>query len=209
MPDVKAPSAHRPTLRDERAAVTRRRIAEAARRLFRRDGYAATTLRAVAAEAGVAVQTVYAVYGSKAGILGALREGVVAQPEAGASFEAAMAEPSAARRLALFARSIRLRWELAGDIVAINEDAAMADAAIRAGVDEAVAARRRGIARFTRAMEDDLQPGIDVERSIALIHALTLYDLYAELVGVHGWTPDAYESWLAAALVREVLGTGA
>ena len=85
----------------------------------------------------------------------------------------------------------------------------MADAAIRAGVDEAVAARRRGIARFTRAMEDDLQPGIDVERSIALIHALTLYDLYAELVDVHGWTPDAYESWLGAALVREVLGTGA
>jgi AcrR family transcriptional regulator len=209
MPDVKASSAHRPTLRDERAAVTRRRIAEAAHRLFRRDGYAATTLRAVAAEAGVAVQTVYAVFGSKAGILGALREGVVAQPEAGASFEAAMAEPSAAGRLALFARSIRLRWELAGDIVAINEDAAMADADIRAGVDEAVATRRRGIVRFTRAIEDDLHAGIDVERSIALIDALTLYDLYAELVDVHGWTPDAYESWLGAALVREVLGTSA
>ncbi|MEW6223008.1 MAG: TetR family transcriptional regulator [Chloroflexota bacterium] len=209
MRDVKAPSARRPTLRDERAAVTRRRIADAARRLFRRDGYAATTLRAVAAEAGVAVQTVYAVYGSKAGILGALREGVVSQPEAGASFEAAMAEPSAERRLALFARSIRLRWELTGDIVAINEDAAMADAAIRAGVAEAVAARWRGIARFTRAIEDDLRPGIDVERSVALVHALTLYDLYAELVDIHGWTPDAYESWLAAALVREVLGTTA
>ena len=40
--------------------ITRRRIADAARRLFTRDGYAATTLVGIAREAGVAVQTVYA-----------------------------------------------------------------------------------------------------------------------------------------------------
>ncbi len=54
------------------AEVTRRRIVAAARVLFARDGYGATTLRGIATEAGVAVQTVYAVYGSKAGTLAAL-----------------------------------------------------------------------------------------------------------------------------------------
>ncbi len=67
MPDVNSgPPARHPTLREERAQVTRRRIADAARRLFFRDGYAATTIARIATEADVAVQTVYAVYGSKA-----------------------------------------------------------------------------------------------------------------------------------------------
>src|SRR5512141_3370409 len=128
MPGVNrdAPSP-RPTLREERAAVTRRRILDAARRRFFEDGYAATTLKAVAAEAGVAVQTVYAVFGSKAAILDELRALVVSLPEADAEYRAAMTEPTAERRLARFAHSIRNRWELAGDIVKVNQDAVRVD----------------------------------------------------------------------------------
>src|SRR5450755_1637491 len=42
---------------------------EAAYRLFMRDGYDATTMQAVAEEAGVAVQTVYFTFRTKAGLL--------------------------------------------------------------------------------------------------------------------------------------------
>jgi AcrR family transcriptional regulator len=206
-PVKRDPSRTRLTLRAERAGVTRRRIATAARHLFSRDGYGATTLKGVAAEAGVAVQTVYAVYGSKAGILRTLREDVVSQPEAEASFRDAMREASAPRSLDLFARSIRQRWELAGDIVAIHRDASMSDPSVRAEVDAVLGVRRNGIAAFVRILEGRLGPGLGALRAIAIIDALTLPEVFVELVSVEGWTADEYEAWLGALLRRELLGS--
>ncbi len=180
--------------------VTRQRILQAARRLFFADGYAATTLKSVAAEAGVSVQTVYAVFGSKAAILTELRWMVVNLPEADAARVEAMQAPSVGERLDRFAHSIRRRWELAGDLVHIDQDAARADPTIRADVAPAEDRRQAGIAAFARALADDLDAPIDVPKSAATIDALTMYRLYAQLVGVHSWTPDEYESWLATQL---------
>lgn len=206
MTDVKsAPKPKRKTLRDVHAQVTRERIAGAARRLFARAGYAATTLAEIAGEAGVAVQTVYAVFGSKAGILGALRESVVAQPEAQAFYREAMAAPSAARRIELFARSIRWRWERSADVTAIFRDAGTADARIRAGLAATLEQRRGGIRALAQRLDGELRPGLDVAVAAAILDALSLAEVYAELVEVQGWTPDAYEEWLAAALARELL----
>lgn len=204
--DVKyRPSHQQLTLRAERSEVTRRRIAAAARLLFSRDGYGATTLKRVAAEAGVAEQTVYAVYGSKAGILQALREDAVSQPEAEASLRDALAQRSASRRLDLFARSIRQRWELAGDVIAIHHDASMSDPSVRPGVEEALRVRRTGIAEFAASLGGRLRAPMDVPRAAAIIDALTLPEVYSELALIHGWTADDYEAWLAAALRGELL----
>lgn len=202
MSDVKTQV--RPTLRQEQAAVTRRRILDAGRRLFFRDGYAATTLKAVALEAGVAVQTLYAVFGSKAAILAELRSLVVTLPEADAAFRAAMQQPTIEGRLTAFAHSIRLRWELAGDIVQVNEDAARADPAVRAGVATARERRQEGIASLAQGLVGELAPDIDVARATSLLDALTLHAVYAQLVDVHGWSADAYEAWLAEQLVANL-----
>src|SRR6476620_2228397 len=58
--------------RREQAAATRGAILEAAQRLFERQGYAATTMAAIAAEAGVALKTVYVAFETKSGVLRAL-----------------------------------------------------------------------------------------------------------------------------------------
>lgn len=202
------PEPKRKTLRDEQAQVTRERIANAARHLFSRGGYAATTLAEIALEAGVAVQTVYAVYGSKAGIMGALRESVMAQPEAQAFYREAMASPSAARSIELFARSIRWRWERSADVTAIFRDAGTADATIRAGLAATLEQRRGGIRALAERLAADLRPGLDVAVAAAILDALSLAEVYAELVEVQHWTPDAYETWLAATLAREMFGAG-
>src|SRR6478672_7913901 len=55
--------------RQEQAAATRRQILDAARRLFVRQGYAATTMAQIAAEAGVALKTVYLAFDTKSGLL--------------------------------------------------------------------------------------------------------------------------------------------
>src|SRR5215203_2115798 len=58
--------------RRAQAAATRRDILESAQRLFERQGYAATTMAAIAAEAGVALKTVYLAFETKSGVLRAL-----------------------------------------------------------------------------------------------------------------------------------------
>ncbi len=201
---VKPSGEKRPTLRQEQAAVTRTRILTAARGLFFRDGYTATTLKSVAAEAGVAVQTVYAVFGSKSAILTELRWMVVDLPEADAARLEAMHAATADERVARFAHSIRLRWELAGDIVQIDHDASRTDPTIRAQIQPAEDRRQSGIAAFAQALADDLGLPIDVARVAAEVDGLTMYQLYAQLVRVHTWNADEYEEWLRAHLVAVV-----
>lgn len=187
--------------------MTRRRIARAARTMFSSRGYAATTLLAIAVDAGVAVQTVYAVYGSKANILRALGEELVNDPAADAAYVEALAAPDAAQALTRFAHSIRLRWETGHDIVLIGADAASANPTIRAEMAGGVAARRRGIAALARSLAARDAGLGDEARTAAVIDALTVPEVYANLVGAHAWTADAYETWLAAALRRLVLET--
>ncbi len=58
--------------RAEQARQTRAAVVEAARRLFLRDGFAATTIAAIAAQAQVSVETIYKAFGGKPGLVRAI-----------------------------------------------------------------------------------------------------------------------------------------
>ena len=97
----------------EQAAATRREILEAAERLFGRKGYAATTMAAIAAEAGVALKTVYVAFENKSGVLRGLwnlrlrgDEELIPVAEQ-AWYREMLAEPDPERRLRLNARNSR------------------------------------------------------------------------------------------------------
>ena len=62
-------SASQTPLRDEHARATHEAVVVAAHELFVQDGYAATSIRAIAARARVSEQTVYRLFGTKAGLL--------------------------------------------------------------------------------------------------------------------------------------------
>ncbi len=115
-------------------------------------------------------------------------------------------ERDAGRKLALLAHSIRLRWEYGHDVVSINEVAAATDPKIRKDVQEILGLRRRGLAQLARSIRAELAGSLTVAQAAALLDALTLPSVYAQLVAVHGWTPERFESWLAAALLRQLLG---
>src|ERR1700704_4840988 len=72
MVEVKGTRKYSSPLRDEQAARTRTRILDAASELFLERGYARTTMKDIADLAGVARDTVHAVFGSKARVLTAL-----------------------------------------------------------------------------------------------------------------------------------------
>src|SRR3954469_14368891 len=109
--------------RREQAAATRRQILEAAEKLFAEQGYAATTMAAVAAEAGVALKTVYLAFETKSGLLRALwhlllrgdREEVRVGDQAW--FREVLDEPDPERRLRLNARNSRVVKTRAGALM--------------------------------------------------------------------------------------------
>lgn len=205
MRPVKSPPG---SVRAERAAETERRIVSAARALFAARGYGATTLRDIADEAGTAVQTLYAVYGSKPNILRALRESVRDDPDADEAYRLAVAEGEPARALDLFARSIRLRWAAGADIVTTHVEAASVDAQVRAELTEVLEGRRMGIGRLARSLAGGASVMGNADRIAAVIDALTLPEVYRDLAELHGWSPDAYERWLAATLRASLLAAG-
>jgi AcrR family transcriptional regulator len=190
---VKSPAG---SLRAEQAAVTERRVLAAARTLFSDRGYGATTLREIAAEARVAVQTVYAVFGSKANILRVLQDSVVHDAAASAAFSAALQAPDADAALHLFARSIRLRWEHGHDVVRASTQAAATDPEVREETEAALRIRRGGIAHLAAKLD---RTG-EAARIAATLDALSLPELFADLVTEHGWSADDYEAWLVSVL---------
>ena len=110
--------------RTTQAQETRAEIAQAARRLFVSQGWAATTVRDVAREAGVSVPTVYSTYGNKAGLTRALADAADLSadvPRMLAELEAPATDPG--RQLAAMAAYDRRLFERAGDIITLVREA--------------------------------------------------------------------------------------
>ena len=100
--------------RREQAAATRRDILRAAQRLFEPQGFTATTMAAIASEAGVAPKTVYSAFETKGGVLRALWHLLLRGDEADvpvmdrAWYREVLDEPDPERQLRLNARNSRV-----------------------------------------------------------------------------------------------------
>jgi AcrR family transcriptional regulator len=195
------------------AAGTRRAILAAARRLFVARGYAGTTMAAVAAAAGVALDTVYAAVGPKAALFRLLLETAISgQDEAVPAEErdyvrALRAEPDPARKLAIYAGAVvRIQARLA-PLFVVARAAAPADPELAALWRE-IGARRAANMRLVAqelAATGRLRAGLTVEEAADVIWATNASEFYALLVLERGWAPDRFERWLAAAWQRLLL----
>ena len=192
-------------LRQRQALETRRLIAEAARSLFLEKGYGTSTIEAIAARAGVAVSTVYAVFRTKRAVLKEIRMAWHEGSKIRDVISSSTSEQDPASRLHSFAHATRRQWETGSHIIAIYRGAAAADSEAAAELAEALKGRRAGLNAFTASLERFLRPGLSPLRAAALVRALCLPEVYEELVGESGWTADDYEKWLAAILTRELL----
>lgn len=193
------------TLRQRQAQATRNMIVAAAQMLFLERGYVGTTIEAIAEKAEVAVSTVYVDFGSKRGILRAIREAWHGRSHIR---EVTFGKPEAIKpkeRLEQLAQATRQQWETGSDVVAIYNGAAMVDPEAAAELSEALAGRRRGIANFAQGLESHLRQGMDVARATAILQALCMPEVFDELVRHSGWSPDAYQAWLSQALKRELI----
>ncbi|MCC6167037.1 MAG: TetR/AcrR family transcriptional regulator [Caldilineaceae bacterium] len=204
MADVK--QKERLTYRQQQALATRAHIAATARQLFRAQGYAATSVEAIAAEAGVAVSTVYAIFRNKKSILAAICDTWLEEAQIRPLMEQALMDGDVSHRIATAARWTRQQWERGADVLTLLHAAAQVDADVAAMLAGWIEEKSRAMAHFVASLEGSLRPGLDVERASDLFDALTIPELYRELVDRSGWQPDKYEQWLARVLAWELLG---
>ena len=202
MTDVKA----RVPYRQLQAEETRRRIAASARRLFAERGYGSTSIEVVAEDVGVAVRTVYAAFGNKMAILGAICEAWLQEANVLALVQEASQAVEPREVVALLAQASRRQWETGGDILAILQAAAAIDGDIAALVRGWADSREAGMGHAVKSISRQLRAGLDLRRANAIVRALTAPAVYQSLVGESGWTPAQYQEWLAGALAAQLLG---
>ena len=200
--------------RREQADATRLEILQAAQRLFERDGYSATTMAAVAVEAGVAAKTVYLAFETKSGLLRALwnlllrgdQDDVPMQERRW--YREILDEPDPERQLRLMAQTSRVVKLRAGALMKVIRDAASADddiAALWRRIGSQFYDHQRGLVEVLHE-RGHLLPGLDVNAATDRLWTLNHPDVWHLLVGERGWTPEAHEQWSADAACAQLLG---
>ncbi|MCF6471888.1 TetR/AcrR family transcriptional regulator [Nonomuraea sp. MG754425] len=188
------------------AHQTRAEISDAARRLFVSQGWAATTVRDVAREAGVAVPTVYAAYQNKTGLVWALADAADLAADLPQAIDELEATADPRRHLAAMAGYDRRLFERAGDLINLIRDAGRTEPDL---ADFYLLGRRQAGEHRTQVFsswpDGTLRPGLDVPTAVDIYAALCNVDVYTTLRTECSWSPDRIEQWWGEALARELL----
>jgi AcrR family transcriptional regulator len=203
--------------RRRRGAETRRRVEEAAARLFASRGYTATSVQAIADAAGVHVQTIYLAYGTKAAVLAACAARLVAGEEDPDTQPAdrrwareiqATADPR--RKIELYVRhvaDVAARTTPLLDVLRATAPSEPEAAAFLTHMEEG---RREGPLQLLGplAATAAARPGLTASDIADIAFALASPDMLRALVTMRGWERERAEAWLSAVLCRELLGPG-
>jgi AcrR family transcriptional regulator len=199
--------------RREQAEATRREILRAAQSLFEGQGYPATTMAAIAAEAGVSLKTVYLGFETKSGVLRALWDvllrGERDVPVADLTWYREMLdEPDPHRQLRLNARNSRVVKVRIGALLQVLRNAAPLDADVETlwnHIQTDFHANQRTVIESLHRKKA-LKRALDVAAAADILWMLNHPDVWQLLVGLRGWSADQYETWFGDASCRELLG---
>jgi AcrR family transcriptional regulator len=192
--------------RRQQADETRRRIADAARRLLGKKGYAETTIAEIAAEAGVALPTVYANFGSKQGILNALIDRAIFTVEYETLVAEAFAQDRPAARLRVAARIACEIYEAERAELDFLRGAGVASPELNMIDAERESQRFETQAAVIESLADAIRPGMTQAAAKDVFWTLTSRDLFRMLVIERRWSAGRYQEWLGTLLATEILG---
>lgn len=215
---VKPRRAYRSTRRAEQTAQTSRDILAAAGALFRQRGYTGTSMPAIAAGAGVAIETIYRAFGGKAGLFKAVVHAAVAGGAARSevpveerpAIRALIEETDPRRQVELYVATQPGIHRRSGPLLRALFGASASDPEMRRLWDEFEAIRHAGQGRFVGLLAERgaLRPDLTVEEGTDVLWTLCSLAVHDSLVVGRGWISDRYAAWLTAALIRELLPSG-
>lgn len=188
--------------RQEIAHQNRQAVLDVAERRFLRDGYASTTIAAIAEEAGVSAELVYKVFKGKGGLVRAIYE----RRLAGAGPVPAYQRSDQMREQHADPRTIVREWglltaEVAATLTPIRlllRSAATADpdlAELLALIEEQRLDRMRHHAEFL-AQREHLRPGVSVSEATDILWACSSVEFYELLVIQRKWPLPRYAQFI-------------
>jgi AcrR family transcriptional regulator len=203
-----------PRRRERRGADTRRRIEQAAAELFAHNGYTATSMQAIAAAAGVHVQTIYLAYGTKAAVLAACAARLVAGDEDPDTHPGerrwareiqATADPR--RKLELYVRHVADVAVRVTELIDVLRATAPAEPEAAAFLAHMEHGRREGPLHLLGPLAGSaaVRPELTSDDIADITFALASPDTLRALVTVRGWDRNRAQDWLTANLSRELL----
>ena len=210
---VKRPRPYDATRRRELASESRRAtrsaVIEAAGRLLTAHGYAATSVAAIAAEAGVSAQTVYANFENKRGLLQALMDQRVRGDAPAPPFPPPPGDEDPAdpleflRRLAAGGRRL---FERTAPIWPVVREAAASDPLIEDWWNREMERRLQTARSYVeRLPAGTLRKDLTPEVAADIFWTVASPETYEALVARRGWTPETFETWIAEAIADLLL----
>lgn len=200
--------------RQAQANETRRHILEAARKLFIERGYAGATAEAIAAEAGVAAQTIYAIFKNKKRILVSLMN---VSPTTGvedhtpmsdrANVQAVAQERDQRRQLQMFAEVVASNLDQVAAVFEVMTEAAKIEPDFERMIQKL---NKQRLEHMSFAVQDIAVNGpfrnnMDEAYARDTIWTLTSGEVFLLLTRDRGWSKEKYAEWLADMLVRTLL----
>lgn len=210
-PTVKASRRYDSTGRQQRARERRAGILAVAEELLLRDGYAATTVAAIAARSGVSAETVYKAFGGKAGVVRAIVQaglagaGPVPAPERSDAMSAR--EQDADMMLRNWARFTEEVSPRAAPITLLVRAAAATDAEMARLLEEVNGQRLRRMAHNARrlARTGGLRDGVSLRQARDVMFTYTAAELYETLVAHRKWTLRDYSDFVYRGIRSQLL----
>jgi AcrR family transcriptional regulator len=199
--------------RRAQAATTRQAILDAAQRLFEAQGYGATSMPAIAEEAGVALKTIYVYFETKPGLVRALWEVRLGADEAAIPvlerdwYRAVVDEPDPERKLRLVAAQSRRVKSRSGALLEMIRAAASTEPELGSlweGIEAKLLHVQRAIVEQLHAT-GSLEKSRDLNEATDILWTLNHPALWQLLVRERGWTGERYEQWLGSTFCSQLL----
>jgi AcrR family transcriptional regulator len=200
--------------RQAQAGETRRHILEAARKLFMERGYGGATAEAIAAEAGVSAQTIYAIFKNKKRMLVSLMnvspttgvEDPTPMPER-ANVQAVAQERDRHRQLEMFAQVVATNLDQAAVVSEIMSDAAKTEPDFNRILQKL---NKQRLEHMTLAVQQFAANGpfraeMDEVQARDTVWTLTSPEVFLLLTQDRGWSKEKYAQWLTDMLTRALL----
>lgn len=201
------------TRRQAQAQETRRQIVAAARRLFIAYGYAGATIDAIAEEAGVAAETVFAAFGNKRTILTRLIAVAVGGDDQAIPLlerpdpQAVLHERDPRRQVQLFAADIAAILERVAPIFGVMRVAAKTEPDIAELLKTVLNERLQTLSVMVQSLASHgpLRAGLDVAQGTEIVWAMTSPEVFTLFTVDRGWSREKYIAWLSDTLIRLLL----
>jgi TetR/AcrR family transcriptional regulator, regulator of autoinduction and epiphytic fitness len=201
--------------RTQQARQTRWDVIEAATRLFVAQGYASTTMRAIAAEAGVSIPTVELLFGTKAQLLHVALDVAIAGDDepvpvlCRAWADHAQSTDDVVEFLSAVAEVLQEAQVRSAGVMLAAYEAAASDLDIHLLVTDRQLQRERTAGWIVDGVvgRASLRAGLDRAAAVDTVWMLMDPAVFSRLTRHRGWSPERYSTWFADSVARMLVAS--